>query len=215
MRAAAGSEIEILDVDEAKFVALRGRQFAQAELPCFLAGDVADVDGTILEDDFVGQALGGFDLLFGQRRRVQIDGAVVLGHVEGDGWNVKQTDEGGREHVLAGVLLHVIAAARRVNLATDERSGLQGSLVEIALCFDIVDHFAVFCVSDFGDAELGGARREPSRIVNLASAGGIEGGAIENERRAGRVNDLAHFGLEVVDEGIVIVEAIGHSERPF
>ena len=117
--------------------------------------------------------------------------------------------------MLAGVLLHVIAAARGVNLAVDAGSGLQGSLVEIALGFDVVDDAAIFGVGDFGDAELAGGRREPSRIVNLASAGGIEGGAVENERQAGRVSDLAHFGVEVVEEGVVVVEAIGHGERLF
>ena len=51
--------------------------------------------------------------------------------------------------------------------------------------------------------------------MSLASAGGIEGGAVENERRPGRVSDLTHFGVEVVEEGVVVVEAIRHSERPF
>jgi hypothetical protein len=51
--------------------------------------------------------------------------------------------------------------------------------------------------------------------LSLASAGGIEGRAVENERRAGRVSDLAHFGVEVVEEGVVVVEATGHSERLF
>jgi hypothetical protein len=55
------------------------------------------------------------------------------------------------------VLLHVIAAANGVNLAVDTGSGLQGSLVEIALCFEIVDDAAIFGVGDFGDAKLVGA----------------------------------------------------------
>jgi hypothetical protein len=55
------------------------------------------------------------------------------------------------------VLLHVIAAAGGVNLAVDAGSGLQGSLVEIALCFEVVDDAAIFGISDFSDAELVGA----------------------------------------------------------
>ena len=117
--------------------------------------------------------------------------AIIVGHVERNRRNAEETNERGREHVLAGVLLHVIAAAGGVNLAVDAGSGLQGSLVEIALGFEVVDDAAIFGVGDFGDAELAGARREPSRIVNLASAGGIERGAVENERGAGRVNDVA------------------------
>jgi hypothetical protein len=78
-----------------------------------------------------------------------------------------------------------------------------------------MDNAAIFGIGDFNDAELAGGRREPSRIVNLASAGGIEGGAVEDKRWAGRASDVAHFGVEVVKEGVVVVEAIGHSERPF
>ena len=51
--------------------------------------------------------------------------------------------------------------------------------------------------------------------MNLASAGGVEGGAVENECGTWRVNDVAHFGVEVVEEGVVVVEALGHSERLF
>jgi len=51
--------------------------------------------------------------------------------------------------------------------------------------------------------------------VNLAAAGGVEGGVVENDRRARRVNDLPHFGVEVVEEGVVVIEAIGHSEGLF
>src|ERR1035437_9461887 len=54
VRAAAGRDIEVADVDEAEFVALGGREFAQAKLPCFVARHEADVDGTVLEDDLVG-----------------------------------------------------------------------------------------------------------------------------------------------------------------
>src|ERR1700677_3154206 len=95
VRATAGGEIEIVDVDEAKFVPFGRRKFAQAELPCFLARDVADVDGTILEDDFVRQSLGGFDLLFSQNGRVQINRAVVVGHVERNRRNVEKADKCG------------------------------------------------------------------------------------------------------------------------
>jgi len=48
----ARGEIEIVNVDEAKLVAVGGRKFAQAEAGCFVASDEADIDGTILEDEF-------------------------------------------------------------------------------------------------------------------------------------------------------------------
>ena len=118
-------EVEVANVDQAQFVALGGRKFAQAELPCFVAGHEADVDRAVLQDDLVGQALGGFDLLFRQRGRVEINRAVVVGHVERDRGHVVEADEGGGEHMLSGMLLHVVAAAGGVDLAADVGSGLQ------------------------------------------------------------------------------------------
>ena len=55
---------------------------------------------------------------------VEVDRAVVVGHVERDGGHVEEADEGGGEHVLSGVLLHVVAAAGGVDLAADAGSGL-------------------------------------------------------------------------------------------
>jgi len=41
----ARGEIEIVNVDEAKLVAVGGRKFAEAEAGCFVASDEADIDG--------------------------------------------------------------------------------------------------------------------------------------------------------------------------
>src|SRR5260370_32739638 len=110
MSASAGSQIEVADVDQAEFVAFGGRQFAQDQFFGFAAGDEADVYGAILKDDLVGEPLGGFDLLFGQRGSVEVNRAVVVRHVERNGRHVVEADEGGGEHVLAGELLLVGAA---------------------------------------------------------------------------------------------------------
>jgi len=93
--ATAGGEIEAADVDEAELVPLGGWKFAQPEACGFVATHEADVNGPIFEDDVVGQAFGGFDLILGERGRVEIDGAVVVGHVEGNGWHVEQADKRG------------------------------------------------------------------------------------------------------------------------
>ena len=69
VRASAGGEIEVVDVDEAQFVALGGRKFPQAKVRSLVTSDKADVDGTILEDDFVGQA----------SRRLRFDFASIDG----------------------------------------------------------------------------------------------------------------------------------------
>ena len=195
-----------MNVDDAKLVSVSGWKFAEAKLPCFFAVHEADIDRTILEDDFVCEALCCFDLTSGQRRSVEIDGAVVVGHVEGNGVQVVKADEGGGEDMLSGVLLHVIATAGGVNLAADARSGRE----IFDRSFEVVDDSAIFSVDDFGDAESFGAGFDRAGVENLPAAGGVEGGAVEDEGGAGISTDLCDFGFEVVEERIVVVEAVGH-----
>ena len=73
-----------------------------------------------------------------------------------------------------------------------------------------MDDVTVFGVSDFGDAEFCISQNEPAGVVDLTAAGGIEGGAVKNERWPRGFDCHADFGVEVVKEGIVIVEAVGH-----
>ena len=115
-----------LDIDEAEFDPVRPEEFYAGQVPCFLASDEANIDGTILQDDFIGEAFGGFDLLFGECRGIEVDRAVVVGHMEGDGRNVEEADECGGKDMLSGVLLHVVAAAGGVDLAADFGARLQG-----------------------------------------------------------------------------------------
>ncbi len=109
--------------------------------------------------------------------------------------------------MLRRVLLHMIAAAGSVDFAANASAGLH----VLQRSFQIVDDVAVFSVGDFGDGELAIGRDDPSRVVDLAAAGGIESGAVENEPRTRRFNHRAHFGVEVVKEGIVVIEAVGHA----
>ena len=72
-----------------------------------------------------------------------------------------------------------------------------------------MDDVAVFSVGDFGHAEFGFVRDQPASVVDLAAAGGVEGGAVENDGWTRGFEDGADFGVEVVEEGIVIVETVG------
>ena len=74
-----------------------------------------------------------------------------------------------------------------------------------------MDDVAVFGVGDFGDAEFGVGRDDRARVVDLAAAGGVERGAVENQRWARRFDHRADFGVEVVEKGVVVVEAVGHA----
>src|SRR6202035_2065625 len=114
-----------------------------------------------------------------------------------------------------------IAAAAVVDFAADAGSGLH----VFDWSFEVVDDVTVFGVGDFGDAEFGGGvgvgigggrgggfwRRDPAGVVDLSAAGGVEGGAVENERRARGLDDRADLGVEVVEEGVAVVEAVGHA----
>jgi hypothetical protein len=106
----------------------------------------------------------------------------------------------------------MVAAARRVDLAADPDSGLE----VFRRSFEVVDHVTIAVICDFGDVKLvTGIRRipgesDPARVKDLAPARGIESGAVENERGARTFDYLVDFGVEVVEEGILIVEAFGH-----
>src|SRR5216683_293100 len=48
--------------------------------------------------------------------------------------------------------------------------------------------------------------------MNLAAAGWVESGAVENDRRAWSFDHRVNFGVEVVKKGIAVVEAVGHGD---
>jgi hypothetical protein len=57
---------------------------------------------------------------------------------------------------------------------------------------------------------LRGACGDYAGVEDLAAAGGIEGGAVENDSRARSLGYVTEFGIESVEERVVIVEAVGH-----
>jgi aminoglycoside/choline kinase family phosphotransferase len=224
MRAATGGEIEIVNIDQTKLIAIGRWEFAQAKLGGFFARDEANGNDAILQNDFVREAFGRLDLVFVQRGRVKIDRAVNIRHVERNGRHVEKAHEGSRKHVLGGVLLHVISAANCVDFAPHARARIH----IFDWRFEIVDDFAVLGVNNFGHSEIlrcvdagysirlsGAGRNNPAGIVNLPSARRIKRGAIENQRRPGAIDYRAHLGVELVKKGIVIVEAIGHFSDEF
>ena len=134
---------------DAEFVAVGRRKFAEAEIRRFLAAHKTNVDWTVLQNDFVCHALGRLDLIFGQRRRLEIDRTIIVGHVERDGWQIEEPDKCGREDVLSGMLLHVVTPTGGVDHASDAGSRAHG----LQRGFEVVDDAAVFGIGDFGDAD--------------------------------------------------------------
>src|SRR5690349_19762640 len=125
VRATTRRNIEIVDVDQSEFITLSRRYLPQAELLCFGARDKTDIDETILQDDFVGETLSGFDLFLGQAQSIKVDGAIIVGHVERYRGHVKKPHESSGQYMLPRMLLHVIAPPNNVDFTSDTASRSQ------------------------------------------------------------------------------------------
>jgi hypothetical protein len=125
---------------------------------------------------------------------------------------VVKANEGSRQHMLSGMLLHVVAAARGVDLAADAGSGRE----IFDRSFQVVDDSAIFRVGDFRDSEsLVAVDGDRADVEDLSSASRVKGGTIEDEGWTLACGDLFDFGVEVVEEGVVVVETVGHGELLF
>jgi hypothetical protein len=113
--------------------------------------------------------------------------------------------------VLAGVLLHVIAAASGVNLAVDAGSGLD----VIGWGFKVMDDATVFGVGNLGDFECLVFGQKYAGVKDLPAASGIEGGAVQNYCGALGLEDFFDLGFEIVEERVMVVETLSHGEYLF
>src|SRR5215831_16031648 len=122
--------------------------------------------------------------------------------MKADGRHVEQPDERPGKHMLARMLLHVIAAARRINPATNDCSSGERLLCEM-------EDAAAVLVGNFGDWKFPFVcQHQPADIVHLAAAGGIERRAVENNRAfACTLERFEHGCVESVEERVVVVEA--------
>ena len=108
--------------------------------------------------------------------------------------------------MLSGVLLHVIAAAGSVDLTMDFRSSPE----LFWRSFEVVDDASVCGISDLGDFEIFVFCGNDTGVEDLAAAGWVEGGAVEEKSWLGIRLKFTYFGFEVVEERVVVVEALGH-----
>jgi len=171
--ASTGVQVKVADVDQPQLLARGGRNLAHAHGAGLFGGGVANFHGAIVGDDLVGQPFGGFELLrteFGGR---EVDGAGVVAHVERYGGKVEEPLESSRNHMLAGMLLHVIAAPVSVNLSLNQLSRSQpvgGGLEDmqyLAVGFDLAN---VGYLQPFA----AGRHFENAGIGVLPAAGGIK-----------------------------------------
>jgi len=130
--------------------------------------------------------------------------------MERDGRHIEEPDEGGRQNVLARMLLHVIAPTRIVDPAAHLHS-----LLRRLLGLQVVNNSAVFPFLHLRHAEPRiGRGFQPAGVKDLASAGGIEGGAIKNDAvprvDGGRGNDLDNLAIKLTQKRIVVVQTLAH-----
>ena len=123
--------------------------------------------------------------------------------MEGDGRGLSQVHERLRQQVLAVVLLHVVAAALRVDPAMHALAG-DRVVQDVEHVLPVLDHR-----QHAGVAERPGVPRLPAAL-------GVEGRAVENQRRAAlMLATRQHGGVELQQVGILAVQPLGHavSER--
>ena len=118
VRAAARREVEAFDVDEAKR-SLAERLLSQREIRRVLFGREPDGHRPIFPDDAVGLGLGRGDL-DGAHLAREIDRRRLRAEMKAHRPDVEETIERRRQHVLAGMLLHVVEAPAPVDFAVHD-----------------------------------------------------------------------------------------------
>src|SRR5262249_14915763 len=117
-----------------------------------------------------------------------------------------------RKHMLARVLLHVVATAFGVDLTMDLRTGRERGDETLVWRLKIVQHGSVgLALGDLDDARILAANHEPPGVEHLATAGGIERSAIEDDRSALAIRrDFDHARVVCKLERVAVVKTVGH-----
>ena len=115
--------------------------------------------------------------------------------------------------MLSGVLLHVVSAALEIDAAV-HCGAWQGQLRRR---FQVVNDPAILGIRNLRDSQaLGPFENQPSGVVNLTAAGGIERGFAQDYgwarllRRRG--SDFLDKRIEFVDFRTVVVKTLCHDE---
>jgi len=172
-----------------------------------LLGNKPNADETVLSDDVISQCLRRLHLLPSQILRVQIDGTGVGPHMKRNRRKVEKAHEGGREQVLPGVLLHVVAAPFDVNQTANVRA-----FRNWGCRFEQVQDGVIVSLYYFGDARLAIVRNNPARIESLPAGSRIKRRPIQNDRSppVGGAN-VENIGFEFRQKRIVIIKTLGHN----
>ncbi len=138
----------------------------------------------------------------------EIDGATLFSHVERNRGEVVKLLERRREHMLARVLLHVIAAS----LAVDRAAYRQFRSQPLRITLNEMQHVAGLLVLRhlFHANARRAFRFQPAGVEDLSSAGGIERRPVQRHReRAALAADRHNASFELLEKGVGVVEALG------
>src|SRR5215467_10610438 len=205
MSAAAGRQVKVDNINESQLSCLFRWQLAQFELTRLFHRDKPNVDRSVVSNNLVRKLLRRRHLNGAQGLDRQVDGAGFNSHVKTDCWSIEQANECRRKHVLAGVLLHVVAAPRGID-QTDNILAffqlLRNNMKDLAVFF--LGHFGYWHFPVVGQDKFAG-------IENLSAARGIKRCAIQHYGDTSvPFGGLEHTRVEAIKKGIVIVEALRH-----
>src|SRR5437868_5366374 len=112
----------------------------------------------------------------------------------------EETNKRSREHVLTRVLLHMVAAARGVNLAREllTKPGSSASRRK-----HVEDSAILFAIEGIDHAPLISISAQRSGVERLATAGGIKSRAVQNDCRLATCGrNLAHNRVEAIEKRV-------------
>ena len=203
MRAAAGHVLKIADGDDADVLLDRGR-LAQGHAPERLRVRERADDGHVTLYVFIDSIFKSAQFLRRDVRaaagEVRVDARHFRAQVQANDVAAELPPDGVGQHVLAAVLLHVVEAARPVDLAVNVAARRQGRV-------HAVEHVAVphEHIKDVRPAQR-------TRVVGLAAGGGIKGRAVEADEICIPVGGaIRHPRVKGSQVGIVIVKALSHA----
>src|SRR5437899_10536870 len=115
--------------------------------------------------------------------------------------------------MLSGVLLHVVAAAFRINAAPDP----DARNPQLRWRFQVVKNPAIFRIRNFRYPQaLGPFEREPPRVVDLTATGRIERGFPQDDGRTRLISggrfDIFDYRIDVVHYRPDVCNTSGNDE---
>src|SRR5215471_7607970 len=168
MSATARGKIETIYFNHPQFTSAR-RFFAQRQSGRLLSTDLSNLNGTTLPDNLVGKIDCLFNFFIARIIERHVDFAFVLEHPKTMRRRVKQFDEGLRQNMLTGVLLHVVQPPHTIDSSMNRVTDFRNRPL------DNVQHAFIFGIDAINYT---GVSKRP-QISGLATSGWVKCSAVE------------------------------------